>query len=131
MSVPNKGVRYWEKKLWKVFSEYIRRKDADLDGMVDCYTCYSKKHWKQVDAGHFVSRNARAVKYDERNVKPQCKACNGFHGGMVWEFGQHLDRDYGEGTAEDLEAQRFSIAKRKPSELEEMYRKYRGKLDKA
>ena len=123
-----KGVQYWDKKLWKVFSEYIRRKDADAEGMIECYTCYTTRHYKQMHAGHFVSRNAKAVKFDEQNVKPQCPTCNTFNEGMSWAFGTRLDDEYGEGTAENLEAQRFSIVKRTPAELEEMYEEYKQKL---
>ena len=123
-----KGVKYWDTKLWKVFSEYIRRKDTNEEGEVECYTCYEVRHWKRIHAGHFVSRNARAVKFDEQNVKPQCPGCNAFNGGMSWKFGQRLDEEFGEGTAENLEAQRFSIIKRTPGELEKMYKDYEKKL---
>ena len=34
-----------EKKLDAVFSEYIRRKYADKNGIVSCYTCGKKKFW--------------------------------------------------------------------------------------
>jgi hypothetical protein len=121
-------VAYWDKKLWKVFSEYVRRNGANKDGMNECYTCYTIKHWKQLHAGHFVTRTAKAVKFDEQNVKPQCPNCNAFQGGMSWAFGQRLDEEYGEGTAENLEAQRHSIIKRKPSDYQELISYYEEKL---
>lgn len=120
-----KGSQYWEKKLWTEFSKYIRQRDADDNGMVSCITCGVQKHWQEVDAGHFVSRNAKAVKYDERNVHAQCKACNGFHGGRAYVYGQAIDKRYGEGTADELESQRFSVIKRTPAELEQMYQYYK------
>lgn len=124
------SLRTLDNKLWKVFSEYIRRKDADIDGNVTCITCYTKKHWKQMDAGHFVSRNAKAIKYDERNVHAQCKSCNGFHGGMSFVYGQRIDVLYGAGTAEDLEAQRHSISGWTTSYLEALIEEYKTKLSK-
>jgi len=123
-----KGVSYYDKKLWKVFSEYIRTRDANSDGMVKCYTCPAVKHWKETDAGHFVTRTAKAVKFDETNVQVQCKSCNGFNGGMSYQFGKNLDRDYGQGTAENLEAQRHVIIKRSVSDYIELIELYESKL---
>lgn len=123
-----KGVKYYDNKLWKVFSEYIRRRDANTDGMVKCYTCPAVKHWKELHAGHFVTRTAKAVKFDEKNVQPQCPNCNAFQGGMSYQFGLNLDRDYGQGTAESLEAQRHTIIKRKIPDYEELIALYEQKL---
>ena len=120
-----KGVSYWDKKLWTEFSKYIRQRDAGYDGWVTCITCPEYRHWKEMDAGHFVTRNAKAVKYDERNVHAQCKSCNGFHEGKAYLYGKEIDRRYGKGTADELEAQRHVTVQRKAYELEEMYKKYR------
>lgn len=120
-----KGVAYWDKKLWTEFSKFIRQRDADHAGYATCFTCDVVKPWQEMDAGHFVSRNAKAIKYDEQNVHAQCKSCNGFHGGMAYEYGKRLDEKYGKGTAENLEAQRFSIIKRTPDELEALYKHYK------
>lgn len=125
-----KGVSYYDKKLWTLFSEYIRRRNADDNGEVECFTCYTIKHWKLGDAGHFVTRTAKAIKFDEQNVQFQCKSCNGFYGGMSWKFGQRLDEVYGEGTAENLEAQRHSIIKRSVSDYEDLIEHYEAELAK-
>ena len=92
------------KKLDKIFSIWIRSKDADHAGMVDCFTCGVTKNWKyEIDAGHFQSRGKYATRWNEQNVKPQCKRCNGFRGGEQYRFAKNLDALYGEGTAEWLE----------------------------
>ena len=36
-----------KKKLDKVFSEYIRRRNADHLGFITCFTCGVKRHWKE------------------------------------------------------------------------------------
>ncbi len=125
MPTKTKGVRYWTKKLDAEFSKYIRQKYMDDNGEVECYTCFKREHYKRMHAGHFVSRNARATRWDETNVRPQCPACNTFNEGMGWVFGNRLDEEYGEGTAENLEAQRFSIVKRSPAELQTTFEYYR------
>lgn len=71
-----KSCSYWKKKAWKAFSAYIRRKDTNQDGYVDCYTCEKPFHWKQIQAGHFVDGRNNTVLYDPNLVKPQCYRCN-------------------------------------------------------
>jgi hypothetical protein len=60
-------------RLDRVFSQWVRSKDADHRGYVQCFTCGVWKHWKTVDAGHFQSRAKFSTRWDERNVKCQCK----------------------------------------------------------
>tara|TARA_R100001594_G_scaffold142473_2_gene189417 strand:- start:993 stop:1370 length:378 start_codon:yes stop_codon:yes gene_type:complete len=81
------------KKLDKVFSQYIRLKDADHAGYVNCFTCGVSKNWREVDAGHFQSRGKYATRWNEDNVKPQCKRCNGFRGGEQYQFALNLGTD--------------------------------------
>lgn len=113
----------------RVFSQYIRLKDADHAGYVKCWTCDKVKNWREVDAGHFQSRGKYSTRWDESNVKPQCKKCNMYNGGHQYQFGLNLDFHYGKGTAERLillgnQTRRYSDA-----ELESMIREYRKKLD--
>ena len=72
------------KKLDKVFSQYIRLKDADHAGYVSCFTCGVTKNWREVDAGHFQSRGKYATR---------CKRCNGFRGGEQYQFALNLGTD--------------------------------------
>ena len=96
------------KKLDKIFSVWIRSKDADHTGQVDCYTCGVSKDWKyEIDAGHFQSRGKYATRWhdeagESKNIKPQCKRCNGFRSGEQHLFALHLDEEYGKGTAADI-----------------------------
>ena len=91
------------KKLDKVFSIWIRSKDADHTGQVECYTCGVSKNWKyEIDAGHFMGRGKYATRWNELNVKCQCKKCNGFRSGEQYLFSKHLDVEYGKGTADDI-----------------------------
>jgi hypothetical protein len=92
-----------ENKLWKVFSEYIRMRDADDRGICHCATCGKPVFWKEADAGHFVTRNKKTVKFDERNVHAQCSRCNRFLGGEQYRMGLYIDNKYGKGTAHTLQ----------------------------
>jgi len=116
-----------KKKLDREFSRYIRRVDADGNGYVKCFTCGIEKHWKEVDAGHFRSRKRLSTRWDEKNVQPQCKKCNGFNAGEQYIFGKNLDVKYGEGTADDITAKSFKTKKWTIAELDSMIDKYKSR----
>ncbi|MDA8959085.1 recombination protein NinG [Akkermansiaceae bacterium] len=117
-------------RLDKVFSQYVRSKNADHRGMVECFTCGQWKHWKTVDAGHFQSRAKFSTRWDLNNVKPQCKSCNGFRSGEQWKFARHLDSLYGEGTAIEIEQLSNTTKKWSSEELEAMIDVYNRRLRK-
>lgn len=87
----------------RIFSEYIRRRDADGNGVCRCITCGHYYFWKEMDAGHFINRDKKAVRFDERNVNAQCPACNRFHAGEQHKHAKAIDRKHGTGTADLLE----------------------------
>jgi len=117
------------KKIDTVFSQYVRLRAADHRGMGECYTCGAIRHWSEVDAGHFMSRACMSTRWDEKNVQFQCKRCNGFRSGEQFLFSQHLDSDYGEGTADGLYIKSKQTYKHTPQELETMYRHYKRLVD--
>lgn len=101
-------------KLDRVFSQFIRLRDANRQGICFCITCGKTFHWKDGDAGHFVQRDRYATRYDERNVHAQCKYCNRFRSGEQSIHGMQIDKKYGEGTA----AQLITISKIKGCKLD-------------
>lgn len=61
------------KKVWKLFSEFIRRTSKGR-----CFTCDTKYPWRKLNAGHFIHNS---LDFDEINVHGQCSRCNRFlHG---------------------------------------------------
>ena len=74
------------KKLDTVFSQYIRRSNADNNGYCTCVTCNKTFHWKEIQAGHFMSRKFYSVRWSEENVKPQCVACNVYRAGEQYKY---------------------------------------------
>lgn len=89
-------------KLWTAFSRYIRLKKSDNNGFCTCITCHKVFFWKEIQAGHFVSRKHNATKYDEDNVWPQCVHCNIFLHGDQFNMGKMIDKKLGEGSADKL-----------------------------
>lgn len=98
-----------EAKTWKAFSEYIRLRDANNFGECVCITCGVRKHYKEMDAGHYMSRSFGALKYDERNVHTQCKRCNGYKCGEQALHGEYIAKKYGR----DLQEYFVNIYKQK------------------
>lgn len=113
-----------DKKLWTIFSRYIRLRDRFEGDYVKCVTCSHIGHWKTFDAGHFMSRRFKSVKFNEKNVNAQCKGCNGPKHGMQYEHGKAIDRKYGEGTAEWLSSEARKVKRYTPFELEELIKYY-------
>lgn len=119
-----------DKKLWPVFSEFIRLRDADENGMCSCFTCGLMRHWKQMDCGHGLGRQHKSTKYHEKNNHAQCKRCNGFEGGMRERYKENVDKKYGKGTWDLLE-----MMSRKPSkwgvfEIEQLIIYYKKEVEK-
>ena len=86
-----KTISKLKKELDKWFSLYVRLKDSDDYGMVNCYTSGRSYHYKQIHAGHFMSRRHLATRWCDQNVKPQSAADNLFGQGEQFKFGNQLD----------------------------------------
>jgi hypothetical protein len=56
--------------------KHVRLKAADGMGYITCITCGLKRHWKEADGAHYISRTHQATKCMEENIHPSCKRCN-------------------------------------------------------
>ncbi len=90
------------KRLDVVFSTFIRLRDADSNGMCRCITCFRGFRWNEGDAGHFVSRDRKSTRWNEKNVNAQCPYCNRYRSGEQFLHGKAIDQKYGPGTADAL-----------------------------
>ena len=117
-----------KKKLDVLFSQYIRRRNADHLGRVKCFTCGVEKHWKEQQAGHFQSRSHHSTRWDEVNVQVQCVKCNLYRQGEQYKFGMYLDQRFGDGTAEELEYRAKTIVKLNRVDYKEAIERYKQKI---
>ena len=117
------------KKLDTVFSQYIRLSNADNNKNCICVTCNKVFFWKEIQAGHFMSRKHYSIRWDERNVKPQCVGCNVFKYGEQYIFGNKLDAKFGEGTSRRLHIKAQEIVKLSDNELEDLIKRYKDFVD--
>jgi hypothetical protein len=123
-----KPVNKLRDELDKVFSEWIRRKDADKNGMVKCYTSGKFYHWKQIQCGHFISRRHMSTRWYEKNCKPQSVSENIFNQGNAPKFAIKLIEEYGQGILEELEIKKNSICKMGRFEYERLINEYKEKI---
>jgi len=119
-----------DKKLWRIVSEYVRRRDANYGGLCLCPTCGAPKHWKEMDAGHFISRDRKSTKFDERNIHAQCPACNRFKSGKQYEMSIYIDQKYGQGTANSLLIKSKQRVRRKRFDYEFLITEFKEKLER-
>lgn len=112
------------KKLDLVFSRYIRLSSADKHGMCTCVTCNNKYHWKDIQAGHFMSRKHYSTRWDERNVRVQCVGCNVFKSGEQYKYSLFL----GSELANELYLKSKELVKFSSQDIQDMIDKYNTKL---
>ena len=103
-------------KLDKVFSEFIRLRDSDENGICTCITCGAKHHWKNMDNGHFVKRQHMALRFNEINCNAQCRKCNWLGQGEDVKYAEALKKKYGNDIVDKL-----MVAKRQTNKLSQFY----------
>ena len=116
-------------KLDRIFSTYIRLRDTDKDGFGKCISCGKIIHWKDGDAGHYVNRGIMSLRYDEKNVKLQCRHCNRFLEGCGIGYNHGLVEKYGDGVIDYLNVKRFNLCRMGKVEYEALIKHYQGKVN--
>jgi len=96
-----------KKKLWRLFSEYVRIKDSDRNGYINCCTCNEKMYYKdpkgRMQAGHYEPKKyCPPLYYDETNVNPQCSYCNSVGEGRQYWHAKYIRLKYGESELKRL-----------------------------
>jgi len=100
-----------KKKLDLIFSKYIRLKFADSNGFNKCYTCDVFKHYKEMQNGHYISRQYLATRFDENNCRPQCVGCNLYGSGKPLDFEENLKKELGSDFVEAMKLKRHLTTK--------------------
>jgi hypothetical protein len=115
-------------KLDRVFSEYIRLRDSDENGMIKCYCCGKLLHWKKSQNMHFIPRQHMALRYSETNCHAGCVKCNYYDNGNIEEYAIHLKKDYGNDIVERLTAIKKQSLKISSFQYETMIKVYSEKI---
>ena len=137
-----KKLSWYKKKLWRLTSEYVRKRDArerlgDVRGMGSnrnsdngqCVTCGIIKPIKELQAGHFIPRaQGNATYFDLRNVHTQCYRCNINLGGNGAEYYPYMLDRYGQETIDELRRLSNTTVKFTRSDYEDMIEDMQEKL---
>lgn len=125
----------------KLFADFIKKRDADENGITTCICCNNKFHIDEktgggdsvVNALHFMERTVYSLRYDERQVHAGCCYCNiDMHlhpEGVAYQ--QMLDKmilKVGIGNVWRMQSQKRSINKFSHSDLDEIIKKYTPKI---
>lgn len=121
-------IKELDSRFWQVFSLYIRLRDSNAAGYINCITCCDIRNWQSVDAGHGISRKHFCTKYDERNNHSQCKPCNNWGAGERAIYSKAVDEKYGEGTWEALELKAKGSCKKTTFYFLEKIPEYQNKI---
>lgn len=112
------------KKLDKVFSKYIRLRDAMNGGMTRCISCGQIKPFEKMDCGHFFSRRHMSTRFDEDNCNSECSWCNRFNAEHLIGYRKNLIRKIGLQRFGMLEVKAYSTKKWSCFELQELIKYY-------
>jgi hypothetical protein len=123
-----KSITSLKKKLWGIFSKFVRLRDSDDYGFCICITSGQVLFWKKAQAGHFISRRYNSTFVHEKNVHAQSPYDNCYLSGNQYIYGKRLDEIYGEGTADYLVALSKEDKKFTVEELEELIVYYDKKV---
>lgn len=113
-------------KLDKVFSEYIRLRDADENGYIRCYCCGNPVHWTSAHAMHYINRWHLGTRFDERNVHAGCVVCNCYNSGNIEAYEKHLIHEYGESIIDKLRMKKSILYDKTDIDTKDMMKHYRN-----
>ena len=112
----------------RVFSQFIRLRDADNDGYCICCSSGVRVHWEECDAGHFISRRHLSTRWCEMNVHAQSRYDNRFNQGNAHGYAQFMLNRYGPTVFDDLERLKNTTRKYTKLELKIMADNYKHKI---
>lgn len=115
-------------KLDRVFSEFIRLRDADNNGYCRCISCGKIVHWREADCGHFVNRSHMGTRFSERNCNAQCRSCNRYDEGNNIGYTRGLINRYGIKVINDLEVKKNFLCKLAEFDYEIMIKDYKKRI---
>lgn len=118
-----------EKKLDRVFSEFIRLRDTN-DGWGMCCSSGRRILYAEGDAGHFINRKWRATRWHEENVHLQSISDNRFNEGNAAGYALFMLDKYGRERVDYLLALSRTTAKFTDWEGEQMIKDYQLRIKK-
>lgn len=120
----------YKKQAWRLLSQIIRLEGADRRGYVVCVTCSASKHWKQMQAGHFIDGRYVSILFDERGIWPQCSNCNVILNGHKDSYWVFMETNLGREVIDDLRQKKNETVAYTREQYEARIAEYKGRLSK-
>jgi len=114
----------------KDLQKAIRMESADEYGMCVCVTCGKRQHYKEMDAGHYISRKHTAALLVEDNIHVQCKHCNNWLGGNLDAYAEYLTENYGPEKIAELRKLKHSDFEYTREQLADLRDGYKARIKK-
>lgn len=119
--IKDKSTTKLRKKLWKMMSEFVRRRDRGV-----CFTCGDKRNWKEQQAGHYIHKDC--LDFNFKNINCQCVRCNKWLSGNLGVYAENLMKKYFPEDIEKLREISKQIKKWTITELGEIERELKDLL---
>ena len=120
-----KSIPTLERKLWKVFSDFIRTRDKWT-----CLTCGKYEEGRGMHAGHFHDKSISnpELYFHPRNVHAQCVACNLYRSGNKAIYATRLVERYSPEILQELLVVKNSQVKWNRNDYEIKIEEFKEKL---
>lgn len=131
-------VKTLKKKLWIIFSQYIRKREADHAGYVTCCDSLERKLWTETHCGHLwhnSERNAglggNELWYYENNFAPQSADGNIFNkDDAAKKYMFNVIEKYGKEEVDKMYKMKQTYRLWTEEELQEKYEYYKSQFEK-
>lgn len=122
------SIKKLEKDLVIIHSLYVRLKNANKYGILNCFVCNKPIHYTKAHNSHYIDRLHRATRYLDENCHESCPSCNAIHNENKEPYKQALER-WRKGTVEFLEKLKHKTYKFTRNELEQLIIEYKNKVE--
>lgn len=115
----------------KLLQKLRRMELADDGGWCECWSCGTRKHFTEMQGGHFIPRGKAATKLVEENIHPQCPPCNLYgmrHGDAEKQYTLRMLDWYGREFVDGLIERSKQTHKWNRVELEDMKKELQSRI---
>lgn len=108
-----KSISRLKKILWDLCKKLVR-KTYTKNGKLHCYTCgIVFEHIQDAHTGHFVASSISGIhlRFDLRNLRPQCYRCNINCSGNFPAFYENMCKEIGQTKTDELMQERYKTIK--------------------
>ena len=109
-------------KLDRVFSKWVRLRDANEAGYCTCCFCEKPVKWTDAEACHFVDRRHLSTRFHEKNVHAGHILCN--RENDLGEYANFLRQKYGDGVPQELAMLHRQVLKLSQKDVQYLENKY-------